>query len=103
MTSSMLEPYQTGDISGSRMESAVQGKLACCVRREAKGTPCQSGIAWPTLQEKALRHEVTRVIVWHGVLTRPAVPSAVSYADVRQGNDPYSACGHGTHSHATGT
>ncbi len=52
---------------------------------------------------EALRHEVTRVIVWHVVLTRPAVPSAVSYADVRQGNDPYRACGHGTHSHATGT
>ena len=45
----------------------------------------------------------TPVIVWHGALTRPAVPSAVSYADVRQDNDPYSACGHGTHSHATGT
>ena len=48
-----------GIISGSRMESAVQGKLACCVRREAKGTPCQSGIAWPTLQEEAsLQEEV---------------------------------------------
>ena len=34
-------------------------------------------------EEKALRHEVTRVIVWHGVLTRPVVPSAVSYAEVR--------------------
>ena len=43
------------------------------------------------------------MIVWHVVSTRPAVPSAVSYADVRQGHDPYSACGHGTHSHATGT
>ena len=30
-------------------------------------------------------------------------PSAVSYADVRKGNDPYRACGHGTHSHPTGT
>src|SRR6266700_647502 len=62
------------------------------------------GIHTATLDEvEALRHEVTRVIVWHVALTRPAVPSAVSYADVRQGNDPYSACGHGTHSHATGT
>jgi hypothetical protein len=30
----------------------------------------------------SLRHEVARVIVWHFV-TRPVVPSAVSYADVR--------------------
>ncbi len=33
----------------------------------------------------------------------PVVPSTVSYADVREGNDPYRACGHGTHSHPTGT
>ena len=30
----------------------------------------------------SLRHEVARLIVWH-VVTRPAVPSAVSYEDVR--------------------
>ena len=30
----------------------------------------------------SLRHEVARLIVWH-VVTRPVVPSAVSYADVR--------------------
>ena len=46
----------------------------------------------------SLRHEVARLIVWH-VVTRPVVPSAVSYADVREGNTPYRACGHGTHSH----
>jgi cytochrome P450 len=46
----------------------------------------------------SLRHEVARVIVWHFV-TRPVVPSAVSYADVREGNAPYRACEHGTHSH----
>src|SRR5262245_18001285 len=50
----------------------------------------------------SLRHEVARLIVWH-VVTRPVVPSAVSYADVRKGNAPYRACGHGTHSHPTGT
>ncbi len=50
-----------------------------------------------------LRPEVARVIVWHAGVTRPAVPSAVSYADVREGNAPYSACGHGTHRHPTGT
>src|SRR5215211_7452905 len=50
----------------------------------------------------SLRHEVARLIVWH-VVTRPVVPSAVSYADVREGNDSYRACGHGTHSHPTGT
>src|SRR5262245_46126761 len=50
----------------------------------------------------SLRHEVARLIVWH-VVTRPVVPSAVSYADVRKGNDPYRACGHGPHSHPTGT
>src|SRR4051794_25241052 len=53
--------------------------------------------------EVALRHEVAQLIVWHVVATRPVVPSAVSYEDVREGNDPYRACGHGTHSHATGT
>src|SRR5712691_4060308 len=50
-----------------------------------------------------LRHEVARLIVWHAVRTRPAVPSAVSYEDVREGNDPYRAFGHSTHSHPTGT
>ena len=33
------------------------------------------------------------MIVWHAFVTRPVVPSAVSYADVREGNDPYRACG----------
>ena len=51
----------------------------------------------------SLRHEVARLIVWHAFVTRPVVPSAVSYADVREGNDPYRACGHGTHSPPTGT
>ena len=51
----------------------------------------------------SLRHEVARLIVWQVIWTRPVVPSAVSYADVREGNDPYRACGHGTHSHPTGT
>jgi hypothetical protein len=53
--------------------------------------------------EMALRHEVARLIVWHVVSTRPVVPSAVSYEDVREGNAPYRALGHGTHSHPTGT
>ena len=51
----------------------------------------------------SLRHEVARLIVWQVIRTRPVVPSAVSYADVREGNDPYRACGHGTHRHPTGT
>ena len=55
------------------------------------------------LFEMALRHEVARLIVWHVVSTRPVVPSAVSYEDVREGNAPYRALGHGTHSHPTGT
>jgi hypothetical protein len=50
----------------------------------------------------SLRHEVARLIVWRVVRTRPAVPSAVSYEDVRGGNDPYRALGHGTHSLLTG-
>ena len=53
--------------------------------------------------EVALRHEVARLIVWHAVSTRPVVPSAVSYEDVRGGNEPYRALGHGTHSFPTGT
>ena len=55
------------------------------------------------LLQMALRHEVARLIVWHAGVTRPVVPSAVSYEDVREGNDPYRAFGHGTHSHPTGT
>src|SRR5215471_7356674 len=51
----------------------------------------------------SLRHEVARLIVWHGGSTRPVVPSTVSYEDVREGNDPYRALGHGTHSLPTGT
>jgi hypothetical protein len=50
----------------------------------------------------SLRHEVARLIVWHAFVTRPVVPSAVSYEDVREGNDPYRALGHGTHSLWTG-
>src|SRR5262245_36763155 len=46
----------------------------------------------------SLRHEVARLIVWHAVSTRPVVPSTVSYEEVREGNDPYRALGHGTHS-----
>ena len=73
--------------------------------------------------EVALRHEVAKLIVWHVVSTRPVVPSTVihdpglstahenrgaifsrvSYEDVREGNAPYRALGHGTHSHLTGT
>jgi hypothetical protein len=41
-------------------------------------------------------------MVWHVVSTRPAVPSAVSYADVRQGHAPSRACRHGPHRPATG-
>ena len=35
-------------------------------------------------------------------MTQPAVPSAVSYEDVREGNDLYRAFGQRTHSHPTG-
>src|SRR5437899_225561 len=35
------------------------------------------------LLHMALRHEVARLMVWHAVVTRPVVPSAVSYEDVR--------------------
>src|SRR5437016_10440658 len=55
------------------------------------------------LLHMALRHEVAKLIVWHVVSTRPVVPSTVSYEDVREGNAPYRALGHGTHSHPTGT
>ena len=36
------------------------------------------------------------------ILTQPAVPSAVSYEDVQEGNDLYRAFGQCTHSHPTG-
>src|SRR6266849_4504790 len=35
-------------------------------------------------------------------MTQPAVPSAVSYGDVREGNDSYSASGQWTHSSPAG-
>ena len=35
-------------------------------------------------------------------MTQPAVPSAVSYEDVREGNDPYRASGQWTHSQPAG-
>jgi hypothetical protein len=73
--------------------------------RHGAGQPCLKIRPAPMhhLFEMALRHEVARLIVWRVVATRPVVPSAVSYEDVREGNDPYSACGHGTHSQSTGT
>src|SRR6266568_350291 len=55
------------------------------------------------LDAPLLRHEVARLIVWHVVSTRPAVPSAVSYEVRQQGNALSKALGHGTHSHLTGT
>ena len=53
--------------------------------------------------EVALRHEVARLIVWRAVVTRPVVPSTVSYEVRQQGNTLSNALGQGTHSHATGT
>jgi hypothetical protein len=50
-----------------------------------------------------LRHEVARLIVWHAVVTRPVVPSTVSYVVRQQGNALSNAHGHRTHSHPTGT
>src|SRR5215471_8746146 len=55
------------------------------------------------LLHMALRHEVARLIVWRVVLTRPAVPSAVSYEVRQQGNALSNALGQRTHSHPTGT
>jgi hypothetical protein len=50
----------------------------------------------------ALRHEVARLIVWQP-LTRPVVPSTVSYVVRQQGNALSKAHGHRTHSHPTDT
>src|SRR6266849_3402002 len=55
------------------------------------------------LLQMALRHEVARLIVWRAVVTRPVVPSTVSYEVRQQGNALSNALGHGTHSHPTGT
>src|SRR5215813_4361245 len=83
-----------------------------CVNRAGGGAFVSGRVAQSTVAvchwcltplKFSLRHEVARLIVWHAVSTRPVVPSAVSYADVREGNDSYRACGHGTHSHPTGT
>src|SRR5215217_6743526 len=48
-----------------------------------------------------LRHEVARLIVWQAVLTKPVVPSAVSYVVRQQGNALSNAHGQSTHSHPT--
>jgi len=53
------------------------------------------------LLEMALRHEVARLIVWQAVLTKPVVPSAVSYVVRQQGNALSNAHGQSTHSHPT--
>src|SRR5215831_16025571 len=52
------------------------------------------------LFEMALRHEVARLIVWQP-LTRPVVPSTVSYVVRQQGNTLSNAHGQRTHSHPT--
>jgi hypothetical protein len=78
------------------------GLTRCPVKNPNRVARCITATRGRTV-DCLLRHEVARLIVWHVGVTRPAVPSAVSYADVREGNDPYSACGHGTHSHPTGT
>jgi len=53
------------------------------------------------LLHMALRHEVARLIVWQAVLTKPVVPSAVSYVVRQQGNALSNAHGQSTHSHPT--
>jgi hypothetical protein len=53
------------------------------------------------LLQMALRHEVARLIVWQAVLTKPVVPSAVSYVVRQQGNALSNAHGQSTHSHPT--
>src|SRR5215510_2242024 len=53
------------------------------------------------LLHMALRHEVARLIVWQAVLTKPVVPSAVSYVVRQQGNALSNAHGQRTHSHPT--
>src|SRR5215470_7086794 len=55
----------------------------------------------PHLLHMALRHEVARLIVWQAVLTKPVVPSAVSYVVRQQGNALSNAHGKSTHSHPT--
>jgi len=66
-------------------------------------SPCEQHAPERRREEKALRHEVARLIVWQVVWTRPVVPSTVSYEVRQQGNALSNALGHGTHSHATGT
>jgi hypothetical protein len=96
----------------SRPNRAIDGvgthtplDLRPCRPLPQAGTKVQIGLL-PRLQPHSLnlslRHEVARLIVWRVVRTRPAVPSAVSYEDVRGGNEPYRALGHGTHSLWTG-
>jgi hypothetical protein len=76
--------------------------LVCVSGRRVQGLVVSQASPHASLLKLSLRHEVARLIVWHVVVTRPVVPSAVSYADVREGNDSYRACGHGTHSQSTG-
>ena len=76
----------------SRWGEASQATLRC--EQHAPERRCEG---------EALRHEVARLIVWQAVLTRPVVPSAVSYEVRQQGNALSNALGQRTHSHATDT
>src|SRR5262252_11039673 len=58
----------------------IPGSWMCRCRTTQLLSPYSPGI--PYSLNLSLRHEVARLIVWH-VVTRPVVPSAVSYADVR--------------------
>ena len=73
--------------------------------RHSEREPCVKirPLAVHDVLEVALRHEVARLIVWHAVVTRPVVPSTVSYEVRQQGNALSNALGQGTHSHPTGT
>src|SRR5712691_3774175 len=73
--------------------------------RHGEGQPCLKIRPAPMhhLLHMALRHEVARLIVWRAVVTRPVVPSTVSYEVRQQGNALSNALGQGTHSHPTDT
>src|SRR5262249_37559718 len=70
--------------------------------RHGEGQPCLKIRPAPMhhLLQMTLRHEVARLIVWQP-LTRPVVPSTVSYVVRQQGNTLSNAHGQRTHSHPT--
>ena len=102
-----MREIRTLRLTWRELETGPWGKCAPTEQSKALGwkpsTYSARASSRPYLRA-GLRHEVVLVIVVLGrdAMTQPAVPSAVSYGDVQEGNDLYSASGQCTHSPPAG-